>query len=85
METLDTSGYPQLLRVIRYVRNRWRLRNALKGVAFLLLFGLAALAISTVGIGGQELGIDNITATPAPPSAVLLAIGLGAFGRRRRN
>ena len=50
MEILDSTGYTQLLRVIRYVRNRWRLRNALKGVAFLLLFGLMAFAISAYGM-----------------------------------
>ena len=50
METLETSGYPQLLRVIRYVRSRWRTRNTLKGVAFLVLFGLSAFAISAWGM-----------------------------------
>jgi hypothetical protein len=47
---LGTEGYPQLLRVVRYVRNRWRLRNLLKGAAFLLLFGLVAFAVSAYGM-----------------------------------
>jgi hypothetical protein len=47
---LGTEGYPQLIRVVRYVRNRWRLRNVLKGVAFLILFGLAAFAVSAYGM-----------------------------------
>ncbi|MGH9319664.1 MAG: DUF4175 family protein, partial [Vicinamibacteria bacterium] len=47
---LGTEGYPQLIRVIRYVRNRWRLRNALKGVAYLILFSLVAFAISSYGM-----------------------------------
>jgi hypothetical protein len=47
---LGTDGYPQLVRVVRYVRNRWRLRNALKGAAFLILFGLVAFAISAYGM-----------------------------------
>ena len=50
MTILETSGYPQLLRVIRYVRSRWRIRNTLKGIALLLLFGLAAFAISAWGM-----------------------------------
>ncbi len=47
---LGTEGYPQLIRVVRYVRSRWRLRNVLKGVAFLILFGLVAFAISAYGM-----------------------------------
>jgi DNA repair exonuclease SbcCD ATPase subunit len=47
---LGTEGYPQLIRVVRYVRNRWRLRNVLKGVAFLILFGLVAFAVSAYGM-----------------------------------
>jgi hypothetical protein len=47
---LGTEGYPQLIRVVRYVRNRWRLRNALKGIAFLILFGLVAFAVSAYGM-----------------------------------
>ena len=50
MTILDTSGYPQLLRVIRYVRSRWRIKNTLKGVALLLGFGLVAFAISAWGM-----------------------------------
>ena len=50
MEIFETSGYPQLLRVIRYVRSRWRIRNTVKGIAFLLLFGLVAFAISAYGM-----------------------------------
>jgi molybdenum-dependent DNA-binding transcriptional regulator ModE len=50
MNVHETSGYPQLLRVIRYVRSRWRIRNTLKGVAFLVLFGLVAFAISAWGM-----------------------------------
>lgn len=40
-------------------------------------------AISTIGIGGQEVGIDNVTATPAPSSLGLLLAG-GLLARRRR-
>ena len=47
---LDTSGYPQLIRAIRHVRSRWRLRNVLKGLAFVVLFGFTAFAISTYGM-----------------------------------
>ncbi len=47
---LGTEGYPQLIRVVRYVRNRWRLRNVLKGIAFLILFGLVAFAVSAYGM-----------------------------------
>src|SRR5574341_2057175 len=47
---LGTEGYPQLIRVVRYVRSRWRLRNVLKGIAFLILFGLVAFAVSAYGM-----------------------------------
>jgi hypothetical protein len=47
---LGTEGYPQLIRVVRYVRNRWRLRNVVKGIAFLILFGLVAFAVSAYGM-----------------------------------
>jgi len=47
---LGTEGYPQLIRVVRYVRSRWRLRNVLKGVAFLILFSLVAFAVSAYGM-----------------------------------
>jgi hypothetical protein len=51
MESIvGTEGYPQLLRVVRYVRSRWRLRNVLKGAAFLLVFGIVAFAISAYGM-----------------------------------
>ncbi len=47
---LYTSDYPQLIRAIRYVRSRWRLRNVLKGLAFVVLFGFTAFAISAYGM-----------------------------------
>src|SRR3989304_2751700 len=47
---LGTEGYPQLIRVVRYVRNRWRLRNVVKGIALLILFGLVAFAVSAYGM-----------------------------------
>ena len=50
MEIFETSGYPQLLRIIRYVRSRWRIRHTVKGIAYLLLFGLVAFAISAYGM-----------------------------------
>jgi len=47
---LGTEGYPQLIRVVHYVRNRWRLRNVVKGIALLILFGLVAFAVSAYGM-----------------------------------
>ena len=44
------SSYDELLRVIRHVRNRWRLRLALRGAAIVLAAGLLALAVSAFGI-----------------------------------
>ena len=44
------SSYGELLRVIRHVRNRWRLRLALRGAAIVLAAGLLALAVSAFGI-----------------------------------
>ena len=50
MEIFETSGYPQLLRIVRYVRSRWRIRHTVKGIAYVLLFGLVAFAISAYGM-----------------------------------
>ncbi|HSF16847.1 MAG TPA: DUF4175 family protein [Vicinamibacteria bacterium] len=50
MNSTLADEYTELIRVIRSVRNRWRLRNALKGVAFLIAFGMVAFAISAYGM-----------------------------------
>ncbi len=42
------------------------------------------LTIDNVNIGGQELGIDNITVTPEPATLALLGLGAAAVLRRRR-
>ncbi|HLE21421.1 MAG TPA: hypothetical protein VJB88_09925, partial [Vicinamibacteria bacterium] len=44
------SNYDSLLRVIRHVRNRWRLRQTLRGAAIVLAACIAALAISAFGM-----------------------------------
>jgi hypothetical protein len=44
------SSYDELIRVIRHVRNRWRLRLALRGAAVVLAVGIAALAVSAFGM-----------------------------------
>ena len=42
-------------------------------------------AITAIELGGDELSLDTITATPAPGTAALLAAcGFGAIARRRR-
>lgn len=41
--------------------------------------------ISTVTVGGQEFGIDEVVAIPAPASTLMLLAGAtGVLGRRRR-
>jgi hypothetical protein len=52
-----SSDRDALLRVIRSVRNRWRLRVALRGLAILLAIGLAIFLISA-------FGLDRLRFTP---------------------
>ena len=46
----SSGGRNDLVAVIRRVRNRWRLRIAMRGVAVLLAAGLAAFLISSYGL-----------------------------------
>jgi len=49
-EPLLTSDRDEILRVIRHVRNRWRLRVALRGVAVLVAASFGTLLISSYGL-----------------------------------
>ncbi len=48
--------------------------------------GLVTLSgpITTLELGGQEFGVDNVTFLPEPASAALLGLGLLGLTRRRR-
>ena len=49
-EPLLTGSRDEILRAIRHVRNRWRLRVALRGVAVLVAAALGTLLISSYGL-----------------------------------
>ena len=46
----SSGGRNDLMDVIRRVRNRWRLRIALRGAAVLLAAGLGAFLLSAYGL-----------------------------------
>ena len=46
----SSGGRNDLVAVIRRVRNRWRLRIAMRGLAVVLAVGLAAFLISSYGL-----------------------------------
>ncbi|MGH9460354.1 MAG: DUF4175 family protein, partial [Vicinamibacteria bacterium] len=50
MNTRLMSSYDELIRVIHHVRNRWRLRQALRGAAIVLTAVMAGLALSAFGM-----------------------------------
>ena len=49
-EPLLTSDRDEILRAIRHVRNRWRLRVALRGIAVLVAASIGTLFISSYGL-----------------------------------
>ena len=49
-QPLFTGDRDEILRVIRHVRNRWRLRVALRGIAVLLAAALGTLILSSWGL-----------------------------------
>ena len=49
-QPLFTGGRDEILRVIRHVRNRWRLRVALRGVAVLVAAALGTFLFSSYGL-----------------------------------
>jgi len=46
----ERSGYEELIAIIRRVRNRWRVRVALRGMAILFALGFLAFAVSAFGM-----------------------------------
>ena len=44
-----TGGHDEILDAIRQVRNRWRLRVALRGIAVLVAASLGTLLVSSYG------------------------------------
>ncbi len=50
MRRSGRGGRNRVLQVIRSVRNRWRIRNAVKGLVLVLTLGLAVFVISAVGM-----------------------------------
>jgi len=49
--TIESIEYQRLLGIIRRVRNRWRLRVMLRGLAIALVAALAILALASWGVG----------------------------------
>ena len=50
MRNVLGSSHDELLRMVRYARQRWRIRVALKGIVLLLGFGFLAFALSVWGM-----------------------------------
>ena len=63
----SSGGRHDLVDVIRRVRNRWRLRIALRGIAVLAAAGLGAFLISSYGLevfkfsGGSVIAFRVLT------------------------
>ena len=61
--TLGTAAtHDELIRVIRRVRNRWRMRVALRGAAIVLAAGLLAILISAYGMEHFRFSAPSVVA-----------------------
>src|SRR5690606_7950548 len=72
-----TAARDELIRIIRQVRRRWRLKNALRGAAIVLAAGAAVLLASAWGL--ERLGFSPGAVIAL--RVVLLAAGLALLGR----
>ena len=80
-QPLFTSGRDEILRAIRHVRNRWRLRVALRGVAVLLAAALGTLVLSSWGLEVYRFTPAAIITFRVLTYAALLGFGWWFFIR----
>ena len=72
---LNQRARLELLDAIRHVRNRWRMRIALRGLAALLGIGLVAFLISSWGMEGTRFSPGAVNAFRIATWLSLLAVG----------
>ena len=58
----SSGGRNDLVAVIQRVRNRWRLRIALRGLAVMLAAGLAAFLLSSYGLEFFKFSAEAVVA-----------------------
>ena len=80
-EPLLTGSRDEILRAIRHVRNRWRLRVALRGVAVLVAAALGTLLISSYGLELFRFSSGAIIAFRILTLGALLGLGWWLFVR----
>ena len=80
-QPLLTGDRNEVLRAVRHVRNRWRLRVALRGVAVLLAAALGTLLASSFGLELLRFDPGAIVGFRIATYLVLLAAGWWLFIR----
>ncbi len=80
-ESLITGDRNEVLRAVRHVRNRWRLRVALRGIAVLLAAALGTLLASSYGLELFRFDPGAIVGFRIATYLVLLAAGWWLFVR----
>ena len=76
-----TGGRDEVLRVIRHVRNRWRLRVAVRGVSVLIAAALGTFLASSYGLEVFRFSPTSIVAFRIVTYVVLIAAGWWLFVR----
>ena len=80
-EPLFTGDREELLRVIRHVRNRWRLRVAVRGISVLVAAALGTFLASSYGLEFFRFSPDAIVAFRVITYLALLGFGWWLFVR----
>ena len=80
-EPLLTGDRDEVLRAIRHVRNRWRLRLGLRGVAVLVAAALGTLLASSFGLELFKFDPGAIVGFRVVTYVALLAFGWWLFIR----
>ena len=80
-EPLLTGDTDEILRAIRHVRNRWRLRVALRGIAVLIAAALGTLLVSSYGLELFRFSPNAIIGFRVLAYVMLLAAGWWLFVR----
>ena len=80
-QPLFSADRDEILRAIRHVRNRWRLRVALRGGAVLVAAALGTLVVSSSGLELYRFTPDAIVAFRVLTYLALLGFGWWFFIR----